>query len=140
MSFAEWREQRGESIDPEAERLANLAIGAGIEVHDALGPGHGEKTYEEALCHELKLRGIPFERQVQVKVFYKGKQVGVGWIDLLIGGCLVVELKSVESLCDVHREQTLAYLAAKGLRLGLLMNFNVVLLKNGIKRVVRDPK
>jgi GxxExxY protein len=140
MDFVEWREQRGEKVDSEAERLATLVIGAGIEVHEQLGPGHSERVYEEALCHELTLRGIPFERQVRFKVLYKTKEVGEGWVDLLVGGRLVVELKSVEQLSNVHREQALAYLVAMNLRLALLMNFNVTYLKDGIKRVVRDPK
>ena len=140
MDFFELRAARGEIADEESERFATLAIGASIEVHEALGPGHAEKVYEAALCHELDLRGIPYQRQVPVMLFYKGKQVGEGWIDILVGDRLVLELKSVEQLVKVHRGQVVAYLAATKLRLGLLMNFNVEQMRQGIKRVVRDPR
>lgn len=138
MDFIEWRERRGETVDAEAERLATLVIGATIEVHKALGPGHSERTYEEALCHELLLRDIPFQRQVRYVISYKDKSVGEGWLDLLVGERLIVELKSVEYLADIHREQTLAYLVAMKLRLALLINFNVPVLRQGIKRIVHD--
>lgn len=140
MNFYEWREQRGENADPETEHLGSLFLNAAFEVHTALGPGHPEKVYEEALCHELDLRGIAYQRQCPIKVFYKGKEVGEGWVDLLVGGRLIVELKSVESLSEVHVAQVISYLVATGLRLGLLINFNVAHLKQGIKRVVRDPR
>jgi GxxExxY protein len=140
MDFVEWRERRGESADEESERLATLVIGAFIEVHKELGAGHAESTYEKAMCHELELRGIPFQCQAPMEVKYKGRVVGTGKIDLLVGEKLILELKSVEQLNDVHRGQVIAYLTAKGLRLGLLMNFNVATAKNGIKRVVLDPK
>jgi len=136
MDFYEFRERRGEMADEESERLASLVIGAAIEVHKELGPGHPEKVYEEALCHEFELRAIPYRRQVEVKIQYK--DVGKSWIDLLIGERLIVELKTVERFADVHVSQCTGYLAATKLRLALPINFNVALLKQGIKRVVCD--
>ena len=140
MDFVEWRERRGETADEESEKLATLVIGAFIEVHKELGAGHAESTYERAICYELELRGIPFQCQAPMEVTHKGQVVGTGKIDILVGGKLILELKSVDQLNDVHRGQVVSYLTAKGLRLGLLMNFNVAVAKNGVKRVVRDPK
>jgi GxxExxY protein len=139
MDFYEYRERRGESADPESERVATLVIGALIEVHKHLGPGHAEISYRNAVCEELRVRNLSFACEVPVEVVYKGKIVGNGRIDLLVCGVLIVELKSVEQLTTVHKGQLLAYLAATHLRLGLLVNFNVERLKDGIKRVVRDP-
>jgi GxxExxY protein len=138
MDFYEWRERRGESADEESERLATLVTGAAIEVHKELGPGHPETVYEEARCHELDLRQIPYLRQVPVTIRYKGKDVGKNWIDLRVGDRLIVELKSIEHFSDVHIAQCNAYLAATRQRLALLINFKVALLKRGIKRVVCD--
>jgi GxxExxY protein len=121
-----------ESLD----RLAHAVIGAAIEVHRLLGPGFLESVYEEALCLELGLRHIPFERQKCVAVSYKGHPVGEGRLDLLIGGSLVVELKAVDALAPIHTAQLLSYLKITGHQLGLLINFNVPMLKQGLKRVV----
>jgi GxxExxY protein len=140
MDFFEFRERRGESADAESERLAPLVIGAAIEVHKELGAGHCEKIYEEALCHELEIRQIPFQRQVPITIHYKDKEVGKSWIDLIVGGCLIVELKSIERFAELHVSQCNAYLAATKLRLALLINFNVPVLKQGLKRVVFDRK
>jgi len=118
------------------ERWASAVLGAAIEVHRALGPGFREDVYEESLCHELSLRGIPFERQRTFAVEYKGAKVGEGRIDLLVANCIIVELKAADSLAPVHMAQTLAYLKALGLRLALLINFKVAVLKEGIRRVV----
>jgi GxxExxY protein len=105
-------------------------------VHKHLGPGFSEAVYQEALCIEMDLRGIPFERQKAAKVTYKGKPVGEGKIDLLVGGVLIVELKAIEEFADVHYLQVISYLKMTALSLGLLINFNVTMLKDGIKRVV----
>jgi len=121
---------------PEADRLAHEVIGAAIEVHRVLGPGLLESVYEEALCVELTQRGIPFVRQPAVDLTYKGVAVGKGRLDLLVGGILVVELKAVDALTDVHKAQVLSYLKTTGRKLALLVNFNVALLREGIKRVV----
>ena len=101
-----------------------------------LGPGFLESVYEEALCVELALRGIHFLRQVLVAVDYKGHPVGESRLDLLIEGTLVVELKAVDALAPVHSAQMISYLRATGHHLGLLINFNVPLLKDGVKRIV----
>ena len=101
-----------------------------------LGPGFLESVYEEALCAELRLRGIPFVRQLVVPIRYKGQVVGEGRLDLLIDSLLVVELKAVEALAQIHAVQLLSYLKATGHTLGLLINFNVPILKHGIKRIV----
>jgi GxxExxY protein len=140
MDFYQWRERRGEAADAEAEHMASLVLNAAFEVHTVLGAGHAEKVYEEALCHELELRCIPFQRQAPISILYKGRIVGEGWIDLLVGGKLVVEIKSVDRFADVHQSQFLSYLSATDLRLGLLINFNVAHLKQGIKRIVRDTQ
>ena len=120
----------------ELDRLAHAVIGAAIEVHRSLGPGFLESVYEEALCIELDVRRIPFERQWPVAVNYKGHPVGEGRLDLLVGGMLVVELKAVEGVAPIHVAQVMSYLKATGHRLGLLINFNVPFLKSGIKRIV----
>jgi len=121
----------------ELDRLAREVIGAAIEVHRVLGPGLLESVYEEALCVELTLRGLPFVRQPAVDLGYKGQPVGKGRLDLLVGDGLVVELKAVEALSEVHKAQVLSYLKTTGHGLALLINFNVPVLRNGIKRIVR---
>lgn len=114
-------------------------IGSAIEVHRLLGPGFLESVYEEALCVELSLRGIPFARQVPVGVPYKGNTVGEARLDLLVDECLVVELKAVETIAPIHVAQVISYLKATRLRLGLLITFNVTWLRRGIKRVIHTP-
>ena len=118
------------------DRLARTVIGAAIEVHRHLGPGYLESLYEEALSIELGLRHIPFERQKPVAVNYKGHEIGEGRVDLLVGNELLVELKAVEALAPIHKAQVISYLKATGCHLGLLVNFNVPVLKSGIQRVV----
>ena len=120
----------------EADDLARRIIGAAIEVHRALGPGYGENVYEEALCVEIGLQDIPFDRQVKIAVEYKGHRVGLGRLDLLVAKILPVELKAVESLAAIHQAQMLSYLKMTHLQLGLIINFNVPILKYGIKRVI----
>ncbi len=118
------------------DELAHTVIGAAIEVHRTLGPGFLESVYEEALCVELDLRGIPYVRQKTVSVDYKGHPVGEGRLDILVDNCLIVELKAVETLLPIHTAQVLSYLKATRIKLGLLINFNVAVLKNGgIKRI-----
>lgn len=117
--------------------LSKLIIGAAIEVHRHLGPGLLESTYEHCLAHELVLRGIPFERQKALPLVYKGIELETGFrVDFLVGGLVIVELKAVEALNEVHEAQVLTYLRLSGRKLGLLINFNVPLLKDGIKRLV----
>jgi GxxExxY protein len=127
-----------ELIEPD-ERLDGLAravVDSALEVHRVLGPGFAESVYEEALAVELGRRNIPFKRQIALTVKYKGFRVGEGRVDLLVGGELVVELKSVEQLAAVHVAQLISYLKAFDRPLGLLITFNVKLLRNGVRRVV----
>lgn len=114
--------------------LTGAVIGAAIEVHRRLGPGLLESTYEACLCHELAVRGVPFERQVAVPVVYQNVRLDCGYrVDLVAGSMLVVELKSVAALEPIHEAQLLTYMRLGGWSLGLLINFNVLLLKNGIR-------
>jgi GxxExxY protein len=128
-----WTEPRRE-----LDELAEAVIGAAIEVHRHLGPGYLEGAYEQALAIELRLRGIEFERQVPIPLSYKGYEIGEGRVDFLVRKELVVELKAVESTLPVHKTQVISYLKALSLHLGLLINFNVRVLKEGIRRVVRS--
>ena len=117
--------------------ITQTVIGAAIEVHRVLGPGLLESAYEECLCRELVLRNVPYERQRQLPVDYKGTKVDCGYrLDLLVSEQVVVEIKAVESLLPIHQAQLLTYLKLGGWKVGLLMNFNVPVLKQGIKRVV----
>ena len=122
------------------DELARLVIGAAIEVHRGLGPGFLESTYEEALAIELALQGIAFTRQHSIGLKYKGHMVGEGRLDILVENCLIVELKSVERLHPIHDAQVISYLKATGLTLGLLINFNVTILKQGVKRLIVSSK
>lgn len=120
-----------------ADHLSNSIIGAAIEVHRALGPGLLESAYEECLAYELRLRDIAFERQIPLPVVYKGIKLDCGYrLDLLVEGLVIVELKTVERLEPIHEAQLLTYLRMRGLWLGLLMNFNTPVLKQGLKRLV----
>jgi GxxExxY protein len=121
---------------PEMDVLAKSMIDAAIEVHRALGPGFLESIYEEALAVELTTRRIPFERQKPLMVMYKDRAVGEGRIDLVVGEELLVELKAVEALAPIHKAQVISYLKAMGRQLGLLINFNVPVLRSGIQRVI----
>jgi GxxExxY protein len=108
---------------------------AAIEVHRQLGPGLLEQTYENCLCHEFHLRGVRFQRQVELPVIYKGIRLDTAYrIDVLVNDFVIVELKAVEQILPVHEAQLLTYLRHAGKRVGLLINFNVPLLKNGIRR------
>lgn len=120
----------------ELDGLANKVIGAALEIHRHLRPGFLESVYEEALAIELGLRGIVFERQRPVAVYYKNRPAGVYRVDLLVGGSLVVELKAAEKILPIHKAQLISYLKVSGLPLGLLINFNEKLLKDGIQRIV----
>ena len=122
--------------DQKTDELARAVIGAAIEVHRHLGPGFLESVYEEALCVEMADRRIPFERQKEISLLYKDREIGKHRVDLLVGGSLIVELKTVEALAEIHKAQVISYLKATGLSLGLLINFNVSILKNGIQRIV----
>jgi GxxExxY protein len=119
---------------------SDAVIGACIEVHRQLGPGLLESVYEQCLCHELRLRGVRFRRQVSVPVFYKDLLLDCGYrVDLVVEKQLVVELKSVERLVPLHEAQTLTYLKLLSMPTALLVNFNVRVLKNGLRRLSRHP-
>jgi GxxExxY protein len=136
MDVFELRAKQIVKVSQEVEELAVEVIGAAIEVHRRLGPGLPEVAYRNALSHELGLRGIPHACEVAAPIDYKGVKVAEGRVDLLVGQKLVVEIKVVEALGPVHRAQALSYLCAMKLELALLINFNVPILKDGIKRVI----
>lgn len=120
-----------------ADALSKQIIGAAIEVHRALGPGLLESAYEECVCYELRQQGLAFARQVPLPLVYKGVHLDCGYrIDILVEGLVLIELKTVDQLLPIHEAQLLTYLKLKQLWLGLLINFNVPVLKNGIKRLV----
>ena len=122
-------------MDHEQE-LTERIIGCAIEVHRALGPGLLESAYVGALAIELAHRGIPFERQLRIPLNYRGRSIGDYFVDLVIADRVVVEVKSVVRLEPVFEAQVLTYLRITGLRVGLLLNFNKGVLKDGIKRIV----
>ena len=118
-------------------KLSSEIIGAAIEVHKTLGPGLLESAYEQCLAYELSQTGIPFQTQVPLPVQYKGIRLDCGYrIDFLVADILLIELKAVDQLFGVHEAQILTYMKLSGKRIGLLINFNVELLKQGIKRFV----
>ncbi len=118
-------------------KITGEIIGASIEVHKALGPGLLESAYEECLCRELTLRSVRFERQSALPVEYKGVKLDCGYrIDLLAADAVVVEIKAVETIQPIHEAQLLTYLKLGGWKLGLLINFNVPVLKDGIRRII----
>ena len=124
-------------IPEDLNRLSGSVVHAAYKVHNTLGPGLLESVYEVCLVHELTKRGITSERQVPLPVVYDELKLEAGFrIDVLVERRLIVELKAVEALLPVHRAQVLTYLKLSGYRLGLLVNFNVAVLKDGIKRVI----
>jgi len=122
----------GEQLDA----LARQVIGVAIEVHRELGAGFLESVYENAMAIELEMQHIPFQRQAPVSLEYKGQSVGEARLDLLVDNALVVELKAVDSLAAIHHAQVINYLKATRYKLGLLINFNVTKLRDGVKRIV----
>lgn len=126
-----------EPLPPDIEHLAKIVVDATYKVHSSLGPGLLESVYEICLAHELRKRGIAIETQVAIPVVYDGTRLEAGLrIDLLVNKQLLVEVKAVEEMNRVFKAQVLTYLKLTGLRLGLLINFNVALIKNGIERVI----
>lgn len=117
--------------------LTEQVIGAAIEVHRTVGPGLLESVYEKCFCHELTLRGIAHIAEVPLPILYKGARLGCElFMDIVVDGQLVIELKTVEKLLPIHEAQLLTYLKLSRIRRGLLINFNVALLKEGLKRLV----
>jgi GxxExxY protein len=126
-------------MDSDQNELTALIISAAIEVHSMLGPGMLESTYKRCLTHELGRRGLNVRGEVPVNLVYKELEIERAfYIDLLVQDRIVVELKAVSNLCEQHKAQLLTYLRNGGYSLGLLLNFNEVLLRDGIKRVVNN--
>ena len=120
-------------------RFATQIIGGAIEVHRVLGPGLLETAYHECLKHELEIRKLHYESEIFVPIRYKGIVVGNAYqLDLLVENEIIVELKAIEKICDVHKAQLLTYLRLTSCKLGLLINFNVPLLKYGVTRIVNN--
>jgi GxxExxY protein len=118
-------------------QLSNKIIGAAIEVHRTIGPGLLESAYEKCLCRELTLRTISFESQVPLPLVYKGEKLDCGYqMDLVVENAIILELKSCEKIEPIHQAQLLTYLKLSGLKLGLLLNFNVPVMRDGITRIV----
>ncbi len=121
----------------EINKITEIIIGCAIEVHKQLGPGLLESTYEACLYYELIKAGINVQRQVPMPLIYKEVRLEQGYrIDLLVENCIVLEIKMVEAIADVHMAQTLTYLKLSGAKVGLIINFNVLKLTTGIKRLV----
>ena len=119
------------------KEITDQVIGAAIEVHRHLGPGLLESAYEQCLCHELSVRKISFRRQVRQPITYKGLNIDCAYqIDVVVEDKVILELKSVDNLLPIHDAQLLTYLRLSGKKVGLLLNFNVPVLKDGIKRMV----
>ena len=124
-------------MNPHLNKITSEVINAAMEVHRTLGSGLLESAYHECLCRELTIRGVTFERERGVPVEYKGIRLECGYrLDLLVSDSVVVEIKSVEGIVPVHEAQLLTYLRLGGWRLGLLINFNVAVLKDGIRRKI----
>ena len=121
----------------EFDKLSNRVIGCALEVHKHLGPGLLESTYEQCFAHELRTAGIPFALQYPLPVEYKGIKLDCGYrVDLLIDNTIIVELKSADKILPIHEAQLLTYMKLSDITIGLLMNFNVKYMKDGIKRMV----
>ncbi len=125
------------TIPQDIEEMATLAVDAAFSVHKELGPGLLETAYEACFAHELELRGVKYQRQLPVPLNYKGKLIEVGFrADVIIEQRLLIELKAVETIIPVHHAQVITYLKILRLPLGLLINFNEVLIKDGIHRIL----
>ncbi len=118
-------------------QLSSKIIGAAIEVHKALGPGLLESAYEKCLCHELKLRGLSFDNQKPLPLVFKGEELDCGYrLDIVVDNAIILEVKSCERIEPIHKAQLLTYLKLSGLKLGLVLNFNVPAMRDGIVRMV----
>ena len=122
--------------DVELNQIVTLFIGAAIEIHRRLGAGLDEKLYCNALCIELRRRNIPFSTEISIPVTYKDEAIGEKRVDFIIGNRLIVEIKAVECLTSLHSAQLRTYLKITNSKLGLPINFNVPILKDGIKRII----
>ena len=120
-------------------QLSSRIIGAAIEVHKTLGPGLLESAYEDCLCHELNIQGLLFEKQKPLPIVYKQKKLDCGYrLDIVVEKSVIIELKSCEKIEPIHKAQLLTYLKLSGLNLGLILNFNVPLMRDGIIRIVNE--
>jgi len=138
LQLPDWKQVR---ISAETERLAGIVVDAAFNIHKELGPGLLESAYEACLSRELESRGVKHQRQLPIPLEYKGVPVEIGYrADLVVEGKLLVELKAVDELLPVHVAQLVTYLRLKKFPLGLLINFNEVLIKNGIHRVLNVPR
>jgi len=119
--------------------LATMALDICFDIHKKYGPGLFESVYEEIFCHEWQKRGIPFKRQQGIPLVHESIRMEIGFrADVIIDDKVIIEIKSVESLADIHSKQVMTYLKLTGLKLGLLVNFNVVMFRNGIKRIANN--
>lgn len=124
----------------QTDQIAKIIVDSAFRVHTELGPGLLESVYEVCLAHELRKRGLTVERQVALPVIYDGTRIDAGLrLDLIVSETVIVEVKAVEALLPVHKAQVLTYLKLSGHSLGLLINFNVPLIKDGIKRIILSP-
>ena len=123
----------------DVNKLSSKIIGAAIEVHKKLGPGLLESTYEECLCFEMTLRGLSFKRQEPLPIEYKGTKLDCGYrLDIVVENKVIIELKACDKIEPIHRAQLLTYLKLSGLNLGLLLNFNTPVMRDGIVRIVNE--
>jgi GxxExxY protein len=119
------------------EEMTEKIISAAIEVHRILGPGLLESSYERCLCHELNLRKMPYQRQKSLPISYKGFQLDCGYrMDIVVGEKVILEIKAIEAVTEIHKAQLLTYLKLSRLHVGLILNFSARLMKNGIVRLV----
>ena len=132
-----WSRKGYQPLPEPIEKVGKQVLDAAFTVHRQLGPGFVEKFYEEALCIELAVRGIPFIRQKSISVYYRDHLLGKHRLDLLVDDKVIVEVKSAEEILPIFEAQVISYLTATGLRLGFIINFNTDLLKHGIRRIVR---
>ena len=123
-------------LSDEVEHLVHDTIGCCIRVHRALGPGLFERIYLRALCVELGIAGITFEREKRYQVRYRGELLSEQCLDFVVGGQVVLEIKSVEQFAPIHHKQILNYMRIAGMRAGLLINFNVLILPDGLSRKI----
>jgi GxxExxY protein len=138
LGIPDWKRVR---VSDEVELLARAVVDSAFAVHKELGPGLLESAYEACLSHELKLRGVKHQLQLPVPLNYKGIRVEIGYrADVIVEDKLLIELKSVDQLLPVHTAQVITYLRLKHFPLGLLINFNEVLIKNGIHRILNVPR
>lgn len=138
LEFPDWKRVR---IPPDVESLAKIVVDSVFTIHKELGPGLLESAYEACLSRELELRGVKHQRQLPVPLEYKGIRVEIGYrADVVVEEKLLLELKAVDELLPVHTAQVITYLRLKKFPLGLLINFNEVLIKDGIHRILNVPR